>query len=145
MALRMADGVVLVVDAVDGVMAHTERILRQIVQEGLPFTLIINKMDRLVLELKLPPADAYFKLRHTVEEINAFVSGLTPEWERFRVSPELGNVCFASSLYGFVFSARSFAKHYAGLWGKFCFFLLSCLLVMTRFCSTLARRRRGRG
>ena len=72
-SLRLADGVVLMVDAVDGVMVHTERILRQIVMQGLPFTLLINKMDRLVLEQKMPPSDAYHKLRHTIEEINAYL------------------------------------------------------------------------
>ena len=31
-------------------------------------------MDRLITELKLPPADAYHKLRHTIEEVNALIS-----------------------------------------------------------------------
>jgi U5 small nuclear ribonucleoprotein component len=51
-------------------MLNTERLVRQCVLENVPFTLIINKFDRLVLELKLPPADAYYKLQHTIEEIN---------------------------------------------------------------------------
>ena len=28
---------------------------------------------RLIIELKLPPADAYFKLRHTLDEVNALL------------------------------------------------------------------------
>jgi U5 small nuclear ribonucleoprotein component len=36
-------------------------------------TLVINKVDRLILELKLPPADAYYKLRHTIEEVNTII------------------------------------------------------------------------
>ncbi len=33
----------------------------------------INKIDRLILELKLPPVDAYYKLRHIVDEINGLL------------------------------------------------------------------------
>ncbi len=68
--MRIADGAVLVVDAVEGVMANTERILRQIIRERIPFCLLITKFDRLIVELKLPPNDAYFKIRHITEEIN---------------------------------------------------------------------------
>jgi U5 small nuclear ribonucleoprotein component len=66
-SLRAADGVVLVVDAVEGVMLNTERLIRHAVAAGLPLVLVINKVDRLILELKLPPNDAYFKLLHTVQ------------------------------------------------------------------------------
>ena len=31
------------------------------------------QMDRLITELKLPPVDAYNKLRHTMEEVNALI------------------------------------------------------------------------
>ena len=43
------------------------------IQEKLPIVLVINKIDRLVLELKLPPADAYHKLRHTIDEVNNLI------------------------------------------------------------------------
>ena len=36
--------------------------------------LVINKIDRLVLELKLPPSDAYHKLRHTIEEVSRSIA-----------------------------------------------------------------------
>jgi len=42
-------------------MMQTERILKQALSEGLSVVLIINKLDRLILELKLPPQDAYYK------------------------------------------------------------------------------------
>jgi hypothetical protein len=32
------------------------------------------QVDRLITELKLPPGDAYFKLRHTIEEVNLLIS-----------------------------------------------------------------------
>jgi len=75
-AYRLADAVVLVVDAVEGVMLATERAVRHAVQEQLPVMLVINKVDRLILELKLPPQDAYHKLVHTIDEVNAILEKL---------------------------------------------------------------------
>lgn len=117
-SLRLCDGVVLVVDAVEGVMVQTERIIKHAIMEGLPLCLLINKIDRLVLELKLPPADAYHKLRHTIEEVNNIIvnntiGGKTPQ----RISPLVNNVCFASSLMGGVFTLNSFASIYAQMYG----------------------------
>jgi U5 small nuclear ribonucleoprotein component len=54
-------------------MAHTQLILRQLVKEGMAITLVVNKVDRLILELKLPPNDAYFKLRHVIEVVNTVI------------------------------------------------------------------------
>lgn len=115
-SLRLADGAVLVVDAVEGVMCNTERSLRHAVQEGLDICLLVNKVDRLMVELKLPPNDAYHKLCHTIEEVNGILEKLGhPK----RVSPELGNVAFASSLHGWVFTLPSFAKIYSDYHGNF--------------------------
>jgi small GTP-binding protein len=75
-AYRLADAAVIVVDAVEGVMLATERAVRHAVQEQLPVMLVINKVDRLILELKLPPQDAYHKLVHTIEEVNDILDKL---------------------------------------------------------------------
>ena len=72
-AMRLADGVLLVIDAVEGVMLVTEKAIKQACQEGLPICLLISKVDRLITELKVPPNDAYFKLRHTIDEVNALI------------------------------------------------------------------------
>ncbi|KAI9873595.1 MAG: hypothetical protein M1823_007881, partial [Watsoniomyces obsoletus] len=76
-------------------------------------------MDRLVLELKLPPQDAYFKLKHVVEEVNTIIENTIPgRGESKRVSPEKGNVAFASAEMGWVFTLQSFAKMYADTYPK---------------------------
>ena len=54
-AMRLADGVCVFIDAAEGVMLNTERVIKQAVQEKLAVTICINKIDRLILELKLPP------------------------------------------------------------------------------------------
>lgn len=110
-ALRICDGAALVVDAVEGVMANTTRIIQQLVNEKIPFFLIINKVDRLILELNLPPADAYYKLKHTIEEVNSILNTIAPN---IRLSPEAGNVCFAASNMGWSFTLQSFTKMYSG-------------------------------
>ncbi|KAL3831330.1 hypothetical protein ACJMK2_023095 [Sinanodonta woodiana] len=116
-AFRLSDGVVVFVDASEGVMLNTDRLLKHAVQERLPITICINKIDRLILELKLPPADAYFKLRHILDEINGIISLYTEEDTNQYISPLLGNVCFASSFYRFCFTLGSFARIYADTYG----------------------------
>ena len=113
-SIRLADGVVLVVDVVEGVQANTEQIIKHAVLEDLPLTLVVNKMDRLILELKLPPNDAYFKLKHVIEEVNTIIENILPgQGERRRLSPEKGNVGFASSSMNWCFTLQSFARMYA--------------------------------
>ena len=91
-------------------MANTEKIIKELVAENVPITLVLNKVDRLILELKLPPNDAYYKMKFTVEEVNAAIEAANGD---YRVSPELGNVCFASCTMGWCFSLKSFAKMYS--------------------------------
>uniref|UniRef100_A0A8C4NFV9 Uncharacterized protein n=1 Tax=Eptatretus burgeri TaxID=7764 RepID=A0A8C4NFV9_EPTBU len=95
------------------VMLNTERLVKHAVQERLAITICINKIDRLMLELKLPPTDAYYKLRHIVDEVNGLLSLYSDSEVGMMVSPLLGNVCFASSQYGLCFTLGSFAKLYA--------------------------------
>ncbi|EYE95910.1 116 kDa U5 small nuclear ribonucleoprotein component [Aspergillus ruber CBS 135680] len=113
-SVRLADGVVLVVDVVEGVQANTEQIIKHAVLEDLPMTMVVNKMDRLILELKIPPNDAYFKLKHVIEEVNTVIENVLPgQGEKKRLSPEKGNVAFACSSMNWCFTLQSFAKTYA--------------------------------
>ncbi|KAJ2855194.1 hypothetical protein GGI22_004222 [Coemansia erecta] len=115
-SMRIADGVVVVVDAVEGVMATTERVISAAVHAGLGITLVVSKIDRLIMELKLPPADAYYKLKLTIEEVNNAIAASPLAEASMRVSPELGNVCFASATFGWCFSLESFARKYVAQW-----------------------------
>src|SRR5271156_3674114 len=118
-SLRLVDGVVLVVDVVEGGQINTEQVIRHAVLEDLPLTLVVNKMDRLILELKLPPTDAYFKLKHVVEEVNTVIENTLPgQGEKRRLSPEKGNVAFACSSMDWVFTLPSFSRMYAETFPK---------------------------
>jgi translation elongation factor EF-G len=112
-SLRACDGMLLVVDVVEGVMLNTERMIRYAVHEDIAITVILNKVDRLCVELKLPPADAYLKLKHTLEEINGIIVQAAPHKEHLKLSPLLGNVAFGSGYYHNVFTLKSYARMYA--------------------------------
>ncbi|KAG7099867.1 hypothetical protein E1B28_001671 [Marasmius oreades] len=111
-AIRLVDGIVLVVDVIEGMMVGTEHIIRHALQENVKITLVVNKIDRLILELRIKPADAYYKIKHTIEEINTFISGIDPD-PGLRLSPENGNVAFASTDMNWCFTLTSFAQMYA--------------------------------
>ena len=54
-------------------MCNTEAIIRHCIQEGVKMTLVVNKIDRLILELRIKPADAFYKIKHTIEEVNTYI------------------------------------------------------------------------
>ncbi|POR34917.1 Ribosome assembly protein 1 [Tolypocladium paradoxum] len=70
-ASRLCDGAVVLVDAVEGVCSQTVTVLRQTWTEKLKPLLVINKMDRLVTELKMTPPEAYVHLSKLLEQVNA--------------------------------------------------------------------------
>jgi ribosome assembly protein 1 len=70
-ASRLCDGAVVLVDAVEGVCSQTVTVLRQTWIEHMKPLLVINKMDRLITELKMSPSEAYSHLRKLLEQVNA--------------------------------------------------------------------------
>ncbi|PQE33579.1 elongation factor 2 protein [Rutstroemia sp. NJR-2017a WRK4] len=70
-ASRLCDGAVVLVDAVEGVCSQTVTVLRQTWVEHMKPLLVINKMDRLITELKMTPAEAYSHLSKLLEQVNA--------------------------------------------------------------------------
>ncbi|KAI1101982.1 P-loop containing nucleoside triphosphate hydrolase protein [Jackrogersella minutella] len=70
-ASRLCDGAVVLVDAVEGVCSQTVTVLREAWTEKLKPLLVINKVDRLVTELKMTPGEAYIHLSKLLEQVNA--------------------------------------------------------------------------
>ena len=72
-ASRLCDGAVILVDAVEGVCSQTVTVLRQTWIEHLKPLLVINKIDRLITELKMSPGEAYTHLSKLLEQVNAVI------------------------------------------------------------------------
>jgi ribosome assembly protein 1 len=72
-ASRLCDGALVLVDAVEGVCSQTVTVLRQTWTEHLKPLLVINKVDRLIIELKMSPGEAYTHLSKLLEQVNAVI------------------------------------------------------------------------
>ncbi|KAL7405987.1 hypothetical protein ABVT39_011453 [Epinephelus coioides] len=75
-AVRLCDGAIVVVDAVEGVCPQTQVVLRQAWLENIKPVLVINKIDRLIMELKLTSQEAYTHLQKILEQVNAVTGTL---------------------------------------------------------------------
>ncbi|XP_008288511.1 elongation factor Tu GTP-binding domain-containing protein 1 [Stegastes partitus] len=75
-AVRLCDGAIVVVDAVEGVCPQTQVVLRQAWLENIRPVLVINKIDRLIMELKFTPQEAYTHLQKILEQVNAVTGTL---------------------------------------------------------------------
>ncbi|PNW73585.1 hypothetical protein CHLRE_13g564950v5 [Chlamydomonas reinhardtii] len=78
-AARLCDGGLVVVDAVEGVCIQTHAVLRQAYEEKVRPVLMINKLDRLILELRMSPEEAYGRLRDIVTHANMIWSAFASE------------------------------------------------------------------
>ncbi|CAI2170290.1 7288_t:CDS:2, partial [Funneliformis geosporum] len=70
-ASRLCDGALILVDVVEGVCTQTHAVLRQAWVENVRPILVLNKIDRLITELRLSPLEAYVHLNKILEQVNA--------------------------------------------------------------------------
>jgi len=100
-AMRAVDGAVVVVCAVEGIMPQTETVLRQALKENVKPVLFINKVDRLINELKLDPQELQQRFIKVIANANKLISNMAPkelkkEWQ---VKVEDGSVAFGSAYH----------------------------------------------
>ena len=107
-ALRAIDGVVVVSDSVEGIMTQTETVTRQALEERVRPVLYINKIDRLVKELRLDPSAMQKWLSNIIAEFNRLVDiyAETELREKWKVSIQGNSVAFGSAKdrWGFNFA-----------------------------------------
>jgi len=104
-AMRAVDGAVVLVDAVEGPMPQTETVLRQALRENVRPILFINKVDRLINEIKLTPQDMQMRLGLVIDKVNKIVKGLKPDdYDKLKLDPVIGKVAFGSALNNWAIS-----------------------------------------
>eukprot|EP01101_Sappina_pedata_P006285 TRINITY_DN308_c1_g1_i1.p2 TRINITY_DN308_c1_g1~~TRINITY_DN308_c1_g1_i1.p2 ORF type:complete len:835 (-),score=436.16 TRINITY_DN308_c1_g1_i1:103-2607(-) len=117
-ALRVTDGAIVVVDCVEGVCVQTETVLRQALAERIKPVLMINKMDRVLLELKLEKEEAFQVFQRTIESANVIISTYNDDLlGDVQVNPSKGTVAFGSGLHGWAFTLNRFASLYSVKFG----------------------------
>ncbi|GMI42244.1 hypothetical protein TrCOL_g4131 [Triparma columacea] len=112
-ALRVTDGALVVVDTIDGVCVQTETVLRQAISERVKPVLMVNKVDRALLELQLPPEELYQAFCRSIESVNVIVATYNDEsLGDVQVDPRKGTVAFGSGLHQWAFTLQKFAITY---------------------------------
>jgi len=98
-SLRAIDGAVVVCDAVEGIMTQTETVTRMALEERVRPVLFINKVDRLIKELRLTPEKMQAQLAEVVSTFNQLVETYAePEYkEKWKVSIQDASVTFGSA------------------------------------------------
>jgi len=98
-AMRAIDGVIILVDSVEGIMPQTETVIRQALKERVRPVLFINKVDRLINEVKLDPDQMQQRFFKIITEVNARILKLLPDdlKEKWSLNVEGGNVAFGSA------------------------------------------------
>lgn len=136
-ATRLCDGALIVVDVLEGLCTQTHAVLYKALKERMRPCLVLNKIDRLMLEMKLSSVEAFYHLRRIIENVNALAFSLftsemrllneisqgaidvefdedNPLLQEWSFSPEKGNIIFASALDCWGFGIARFAN----IWSK---------------------------
>ncbi|KAJ3239864.1 Elongation factor 2 [Chytriomyces hyalinus] len=117
-SLRATDGALVVVDTIDGVCMQTETLLRQALGERIKPVIIINKLDRALLELHVDKESLYTTFRNIIQNVNTIISTYHVDaLGDMQVYPEKGAVCFGSGLHGWAFTLPQFAALYSKKFG----------------------------
>ncbi len=105
-AMRACDGAVVLVDAVEAMMPQTETVLRQALRERVKPVLFINKVDRLIRELKLTPDGMQDRFLKIIADINNFIKGIAPPefGNKWQLSVQEGSVGFGSAIHKWALS-----------------------------------------
>jgi elongation factor 2 len=100
-SLRAVDGALVVVDAVEGPMTQTETVLMQALRERVRPILFINKVDRLIREIKLTPEEMQHKFAKIIVRVNTLIEKYAPPEHKkdWQVKVEDGHVAFGSALH----------------------------------------------
>jgi elongation factor 2 len=105
-AMRAVDGCIILVDAVEGVMPQTETVVRQALKELVKPVLFLNKVDRLIKEVKLTPKEMEERFIKVINHVNELIHNIAPEGykEKWKVGVGEGSVAFGSAFHNWALS-----------------------------------------
>lgn len=112
-ALRVTDGCMVILDSINGVCIQTETVLRQVLDEMVRPVALVNKLDRLILELQIDPEEFYQTIYRHVISLNATIAKYNRKMPEISINPEEGTLCFGSALQGWGFNLNTFARKWA--------------------------------
>ncbi len=111
-AMRAVDGAICLVDAVEGIMPQTENVLRQSLKERVRPVLFINKVDRLIKEIKLTPEMMQERFIKIIMNVNKLIDQIAePEFKKiWQVDVNNGSVAFGSAIHKWAMSVPYMKK-----------------------------------
>ena len=100
-AMRAVDGAVVLCCAVEGIMPQTETVLKQALRERVKPVLFINKVDRLIKEVKLTPEAMQQRFVDIIAGVNKYIEQIAPEEfkQSWKVNIQDGSVAFGSAFH----------------------------------------------
>jgi elongation factor 2 len=112
-AMRAVDGAIVLTCASEGIMPQTETVLRQALKERVRPILFINKVDRLIREVKLTPEEMQNRFVKIINDVNTLIANLAePEFkDKFQVSVNDGSVAFGSAFHNWALSIPYMQKN----------------------------------
>jgi len=112
-AMRAVDGAIVLVCASEGVMPQTETVLRQALKERVKPVLFINKVDRLIREVKLTPEQMQERFISIINKVNQLISQIAEEeyGKKWQVNVQDGSVGFGSAYHKWALSVPYMQKH----------------------------------
>ncbi|DAC72780.1 MAG TPA: elongation factor EF-2 [Thermoplasmata archaeon] len=111
-AMRAVDGCIIVVCAVEGAMPQTETVIRQAIREKVKPVLFINKVDRLINELRVTPEEMQDRFIKIINKFNELLDRVIPDEfkGKWNVKVENGTVAFGSAFHNWAVSVPRMKK-----------------------------------
>ncbi|MBL7160005.1 MAG: elongation factor EF-2 [Candidatus Aenigmarchaeota archaeon] len=112
-AMRAVDGCIVLVCASEGVMPQTETVLKQALKERVKPILFINKVDRLIKEIKLTPEQMQERFVKMIRHVNDLIEKMAPKEFKGKllVNVQDGSVAFGSAYHNWALSIPFMKKH----------------------------------
>ncbi len=111
-AMRAVDGCIIVVCAVEGAMPQTETVIRQAIREKVKPVLFINKVDRLINELRVTPEEMQNRFIKIINKFNELLDRVVADdfKGKWNVKVDDGSVAFGSAFHNWAVSLPRMKK-----------------------------------